>query len=81
MQKIPNMKKYVFLLICIMAAISVLAEDNSKEYHVRLTKTDGTVFEGYNNTRLRNWLKPKVTSVSISEEYKGPAVKYTSEEV
>ncbi|WP_302614796.1 hypothetical protein [uncultured Bacteroides sp.] len=75
------MKKYVFLLICLMAAISVHAEDNSKEYHVRLTKTDGTVFEGYNNTRLRNWLKPKVTSVSISKEYQGPAIKYTSEEV
>ncbi|WP_289705655.1 hypothetical protein [Bacteroides acidifaciens] len=45
------MKKYVFLLICIMAAISVLAEDNSKEYHVRLTKADGTVFEGVIATR------------------------------
>lgn len=53
------MKKYVFLLICLMAAISVLAEDNSKEYHVRLTKADGTVFEGYNNTRLRTRVRDK----------------------
>lgn len=45
------MKKYVFLPICLMATISVLAEDNSKEYHVRLTKADGTVFEGVIATR------------------------------
>lgn len=75
------MKKFLLLSIYLMVAISALADDNPEEYRVRLTMADGTIFEGYNNTRLRNWLKPKVTSISISEEYKGPATKYTGDEV
>ncbi len=75
------MNKILFLLIGLLTAFFALAEDDPNDYRVRLTKTDGTVFEGYNNTRLRNWLRPKVTSISISEDYKGPSVKYTGEEV
>lgn len=75
------MKKCLLLLVGLMASVSALADDNPKEYHVRLTKMDGTVFEGYNNTRLKNWLKPTVTSISISEDYKGPTTKYTGDEI
>ncbi len=75
------MKKYLLIILGLIVAISAPAEDNAKEYLVRLTKADGTVFEGYNDTYLRNWLKPAVTSIAISEEYKGPTTKYSSEEV
>lgn len=75
------MKNLLSLLIGLMASIAAFADDNPKEYLVRLTKADGTVFEGYNDTRLKNWLKPTVTSIAISEDYKGPTTKYTGEEV
>lgn len=57
------------------------AEDNPEAYKVKVTKADGTVFEGFNDTRFEDCLKPKVTSVSISSEFKGPATKYSSDEV
>lgn len=60
---------------------TAFADDNPEAYKVKVTKTDGTVFEGYNDTKFEQYLKPKVTSVSISSEFKGPAVKYSSDEV
>lgn len=75
------MKKSLVLLIGLIAAFSAFADDNPNDYRVRVTKTDGTVFEGYNNSRLRNWLRPQITSISISEDYNGPATKYSGYEV
>lgn len=57
------------------------ADDNPEAYKVKVTKADGSVFDGYNDTRFDNYLRPNVTSVSISSEFKGSAVKYSSEEV
>lgn len=76
------MKNFLLLLVgSLIAAVSAFADDSPDEYRVRLTKADGTVFEGYNDTRLKNWLKPAVTTLSISEEYKGSTTKYSGEEV
>ena len=77
------MKKLLFFAICALSAFMVNAkgEDNPENYKVRVTKTDGTVFEGYNETAFRNYFRPKVKTVSISDEYKGKAVKYKSSEI
>lgn len=75
------MNKVLLLLVSMFTVFGVFAEDSPEQYRVRLTKADGTVFEAYNNTSFRNWFKPKVSSISVSEKFKGTATKYTGEEV
>ena len=77
------MKKLLIFAICVLNAflINAKGEDNPEDYKVRVTKTDGTVFEGYNETNFRNHFRPKVTSISVSDEYKGTPVKYKSSEI
>ena len=71
------MNKVLLLLVSMFTVFGVFAEDSPEQYRVRLTKADGTVFEAYNNTSFRNWFKPKVSSISVSEKFKGTATKYT----
>ena len=69
---------YIFLFIC---GISVFAQDKPEDFHVRVIKNDGTVFEGYNETRFTNYLRPYITAVSISNEFAGKPIKYNGNEV
>ena len=77
------MNRLLVTIAIIFAAITAFAknEDNPEDYKVRVTKTDGTVFEGYNETNFRNYFRPKVTTISISDEFKGTPVKYKSSEI
>lgn len=75
------MNKILALLLALLTTFQVFAEDDPNDYRVLVTKTDGTVFVGYNNTRFTNYFRPKVKTVSISAEYKGEPTKYTGEEV
>lgn len=69
------------MLLLALMSIPALAQDNPKDYHVRVVKNDGTVFEGYNETKFSDHLRPYVTSVSVSKEFKGKPVKYSGNEV
>lgn len=69
---------YIFLFIC---GISAFAQDKPEDFHVRVIKNDGTVFEGYNETRFTNYLRPYITAVSISNEFAGKPIKYNGNEV
>ncbi len=75
------MRKLLAIIFMLIIGYTAFADDNPEAYKVKVTKADGTVFEGYNDTKFEQYLKPKVTSVSISSEFKGPAVKYSSDEV
>ncbi|MDE6634864.1 MAG: hypothetical protein K2J96_06390, partial [Bacteroidaceae bacterium] len=75
------MNKILALLMALLTTFQVFAEDDPNDYRVLVTKTDGTVFVGYNNTLFTNHFRPKVKTVSISAEYKGEPTKYTGEEV
>lgn len=76
------MKKFIAILLSMMAGISVFAQkDNPEEYHVRVTRTDGTVFYGYNETRFSSYFVPYRAKVQISPEFKGEPVSYTGYEV
>lgn len=77
------MKKLLILILGVVTALSAFAknEDNPEDYKVRVTKTDGTVLEGYNETNFKNYFRPKVTTISVSDEYKGTPVKYKSSEI
>lgn len=76
------MKMFIVMLLSVLTGISAFAqEDKAAEYHVRVTKTDGTVFYGYNETRFSSYFVPYRAKVSISEEFKGEPVSYTGQEV
>lgn len=75
------MKKSALILLSILTGICVFAQDDSKEYHVRVTKTDGTVFHGYNETRFSSYFVPYRAQVKISPEFQAEPVSYTGHEV
>lgn len=75
------MKKLILTLLSALAVVAGFAQERPEEYHVRVTKADGTVFEGYNETRFSNHLRPYLTKVKISPEFQGEPVVYTSDEV
>lgn len=75
------MKKTVLCIFLFICGISVFAQDKPKDFHVRVIKNDGTVFEGYNETRFTNYLRPYITAVSISNEFAGKPIKYNGNEV
>lgn len=75
------MKKTVLCIFLFIYGISVFAQDKPEDFHVRVIKNDGTVFEGYNETRFTNYLRPYITAVSISNEFAGKPIKYNGNEV
>lgn len=75
------MKKTVLCIFLFICGISVFAQDKPEDFHVRVIKNDGTVFEGYNETRFTNYLRPYITAVSISNEFAGKPIKYNGNEV
>lgn len=75
------MKKIVLCILLFIGGISVFAQDKPEDFHVRVIKNDGMVFEGYNETRFTNYLRPYITAVSISNEFAGKPIKYNGNEV
>ncbi len=75
------MNRFVAIIAGIAICLGAMAKDNPEDYHVKAYKTDGSVIEGYNDTRFSNHLLPKQTHVAISSEYGGKPVKYSGEEV
>ncbi len=75
------MKQLILIIACLICGLSTFAKEDPEEYRVLVFKTDGTVFEGYNETKFTNYFRPKVTKVSISREFKGETEKFTGEEV
>ncbi len=69
------------LIVCMVGFLTAFADKDPEDFKVIVYRADGTQFEGYNDTQFEQYLKPKVTSVYISSEFKGPAVKYSSDEV
>ncbi len=77
------MKKLLAFALCLFSILSSYAkkDDDPESYRVRVTKTDGTTFEGYNDTHFINYLRPNVTTLSVSETFGGEPVKYKSSEI
>lgn len=76
------MKRLLLSIAIVLCAITASAkEEDPEDFKVRVTKADGTVFEGYNETNFKNYFRPKVTTISVSDEYKGTPVKYKSSEI
>lgn len=75
------MKHSFLILLFVLTGIAVSAQDNKEDYSVRVVKSDGTVFDGYNETKFSDHLRPYVTNVSISREFKGKLIKYSGNEV
>lgn len=75
------MKRFILLFAVLAAVLPVPAKDNPEDYKVTAYKADGTKFEGYNGTRFSNYMRPKVTQVSISQDFGGTQVKYNGDEV
>lgn len=61
--------------------ISVYAAHDPEEYRVKVTKSDGTVIEGYSKTDFLNYNFPKVKKFTFSTKYDGEKTTYTSDEV
>ena len=75
------MKRTLWCILLLVCGATAFAQDKSEDYHVRVIKNDGTIFEGYNETRFSNYLRPYTTTVSISNEFKGKPIKYNGNEV
>ncbi|MBD5425535.1 MAG: hypothetical protein HDR45_04975 [Bacteroides sp.] len=72
------MKRLLFLLL-ILLPVATYAKRQCEP--VIAVKADGTRIEGFTKSRLINYLKPNVSSVSISTEPDGEETKFTSDEV
>lgn len=76
------MKKILVSIICCLCmGLTSYAKNDPQDFKVIAYRADGTHFEGYVTTALRNYFRPKVSTVGISETYKGEEKKYTSDEV
>lgn len=75
------MKKLLFILTALLATVEISAKDSPESYHIKVIRTDGTSFEGYNNTLLSDYLRPKVTEISVSTQFGGEPVQYTGNDV
>lgn len=75
------MRNLISILLSVLLGIPSFAQKDAKEYHIKITKSDGTVFEGYNQTKFTNYLRPYVTQMSVSSEFKGTPVTYTSDDI
>ena len=56
------MKHSFLILLFVLTGIAVSAQDNKEDYSVRVVKSDGTVFDGYNETKFSDHLRPYVTN-------------------
>ena len=75
------MNKIIVFLFAVFSAISVYAAHDPEEYRVKVTKSDGTVIEGYSKTDFLNYIFPKVKKFTFSTKYDGEKTTYTSDEV
>lgn len=76
------MKKHLILiLLCMLGLSAVHAKKDSADYKVIVYKTDGTQFEGFITTALRNYFRPRQSKVDISKTFGGEEQTYTSDEV
>ncbi len=64
-----------------MCTFDLSAKKNPEDTHVIVTFTDGSCIDGYITSNLINYMKPNVSSVSISREFGGESQKYSSQEV
>lgn len=73
------MKKSFALLLCSLFPFMLFAKREAEP--VIAIMADGSRLDGYTKTSLINYIKPDVSTISISTEPDGEARKYTSEEV
>ena len=81
MKQTKQTRLLVMLIAALAAVFTAAAKDNPEDYRVIVTRADGSTFEGYVASALRNHMRPKISDVKISDTYGGEAVKYSSEEV
>ena len=73
------MKKILITLLYFLATLMMFAKNEGEP--VIAVMADGTRIEGFTTTRLINYLKPDVSTVSICREPGGEEQQYTSDEV
>lgn len=74
-------RHWLLVLFLTLGILFASAKKEADDYHVFVELANGNIIEGYVTTSLRNYFKPNVTKVGISEEFGGDAKKYTSEQV
>lgn len=71
----------ITLIACMVGFLTAFADKDPEDFKVIAYRADGTHFEGYITTALRNYFRPKQSEVGISETFGGEAQKYSSDEV
>lgn len=71
----------ITLIVCMVGFLTAFADKDPDDFKVIAYRTDGTHFEGYITTALRNYFRPKQSEVGISETFGGETQKYSSDEV
>ena len=70
----------VFVLLAFCSA-SANAGKDPDDYRVILTLKDGSKVDGFINTALKNYFRPRISEISVSSEFGGAEQKYTSDEL
>ncbi len=73
------MKKLISFIFCGLLPLMMFAKWDGEP--VTAIMADGSRLEGFTTTHLINYIKPGVSTIGISKEFKGKETKYTSEEV
>ncbi|MDE6297156.1 MAG: hypothetical protein K2L89_04855 [Muribaculaceae bacterium] len=82
MKQLFGIRRILFLILFLTFGILIAeAKKNPDDYHAIIEMSDGTIFEGYVMTSLKNYFNPKVTKVGISKEFEGETKKYSSDEI
>lgn len=71
----------ITLIACLVGFLGTFADKDPQDFRVIAYRADGTHFEGYITTALRNYFRPKQSEVGISETFGGEAREYTSDDV
>lgn len=73
------MKKFITLILCCLTPLISFGKWNGEP--VTAIMADGSQLDGFTKTHLINYIKPGVSTIGISKEFKGKETKYTSREV
>ncbi len=75
------LKTIIAIALITSCAVNASAKKDPDDYHVILTLKDGSKVDGFIKTALKNYLRPRISEISVSSEFGGKERKYTSDEV
>ncbi len=73
------MKKLITVILSGLLPLMMFAKWDGEP--VTAIMADGSRIEGFTKTKLINYIKPGVSTIGISKDFKGKETKYTSKEV